>query len=685
MYKDSTRTISVDYIPDMKTVLLILWRHRKLIVMVTAASMLVGLAIVLSLPKSYKASSIVMLSHNKADNSLDTFKDMTATGEFDEMTMQTEVKMLNSPSLALQTIKATGLDKIEEFGNGDVHEAQQSFSKRLGVSPQGQSRIIEITFWAENPELAAQVTNAHVKSYLEAQTEFKKQQVEQLSHWFESKVTDMKAGVAKKAQAVQEFRALNNLPIGKDDKELIYQEISDVATQLVPIQVLKDETQAKLAAIEAADKTKNPDALPDVVTSRLIQDLKTQASIAAQNAQSLSAQYGKNHPKLVAARNQVSQINRAIATEIANIKSSLKNNAIAMEAQESSLQTRLSDLNKKADDMRVKLVTLNNLKVEQDASQRVLDNFMENYKRVQSQATLARPDAVVVSPAAVPINAAPPGKALLMIIVAVFSGSLALAVVFAIETMRGGVQNFEDVRRLSQKPLGILPQTLNPAHAILGPSGSSYKEAIKRIYMSGLLNNPARTILITSAMPKEGRTTFTVSLAWYLMSIGHKVAVIDTDFLKPTLSGMAGSPDAPGLADLLAGRATLDQVIATDKNGLSIIRAGRQALLSPDVLQSNKMSQLLTQMRQNFDYVLIDSSPLLARSEANIIANQADGILVIAEWMKTSQENIANMFKALEDSKTPVLGVVLNKVDIVKYKNISSGLDFLLPRTALAA
>ncbi len=155
MYKDSTRTISVDYIPDMKTVLLILWRHRKLIVMVTAASMLVGLAIVLSLPKSYKASSIVMLSHNKADNSLDTFKDMTATGEFDEMTMQTEVKMLNSTSLALQTIKATGLDKIEEFGNGDVHEAQQSFSKRLGVSPQGQSRIIEITFWAENPELAA--------------------------------------------------------------------------------------------------------------------------------------------------------------------------------------------------------------------------------------------------------------------------------------------------------------------------------------------------------------------------------------------------------------------------------------------------------------------------------------------------------------------------------------------------
>lgn len=684
MYTNNALSMTNDYIPDARAVLLVLWRHRRLMAIIVAVSMVIGLAIISIMPKNYTASAIVVLNKSGTED-LQDFYDATSGGTFDEMTMQTEVSMLTSPSLALQTIRATDLGKNPEFAADSEQNVLRAFAGHLHVNTRGQSRTIEVSFESRDPELAAKVVNAHVEAYLEAQINFKTQQVEQLSQWFRSKVEDLKTDVSRKSQAVQDFRAEQDLPLGKDDKELIYQEISDVATQLVPVQVHKDEVLARLSAIEAASKSNRPDALSDVVSSPLIQNLKAQASVTAQTVQSLSAQYGSNHPKLAAAQRELDQVNRAIATETANIKSSLKNHFAATEGQEEALNARLADLNTRADEMRTKLVTLKSLQVEQDASQKVLDNFMENYKNIQSQATLARPDAVVVSSATAPGLPSSPGKSLLAMIAAVFSGSLALAAVFGVETMRSGVQNFEDVRKLSQKPLGIVPQIVNPAHAILGGAQSSYREAIKRIYMSGLLNNPARTILVTSAMPKEGRTTFTLSLAWYLMSLGRKVVVIDADFLKPSLSALTGLPDGLGFTDVLAGRATLDDVIGTDKNGLPVIRVGSQALRSPDVLDAEKLRQIFAEIRRRFDYVLIDSGPLLARAEAGVIAAEADGVLVVTRWLKTSQENIAGMFEVLKDSGTPVLGVVINKVDIAKYRTVVSGSDFLLPKTANAA
>ncbi|GEM_PF-1472996 len=683
MYSNTLNSAKSDYIPDVKTVLLMLWRHRRLMTVIVAVSMVFCSAFILSMPRNYKASAIVMLNESPTTE-LENFKDVAARPEFDTITLQTEVKMLNSPSLMLRTIRATSLGRNEEFSSDDEREVVRQYAKHLGVAAQGQSRIIEVSFKSEDPETAAKVTNAHVQEYLAAQIEFKKQQTEKLSEWFETKVNDLKEDVAEKAQAVQEFRAEEGLPLGKDNSELVYQEISDVAMQLVPVQVYNDGVQAKLAAINAAGKSASPDALPEVVASPLIQNLKTQASIAAQKVQSLSAQYGPNHPKLATAQRELEQVNAAIDAESANIKSSVKNEAAAAKAQENALKGRLRTLNDGADDMRAKLVTLNGLQVEQLASQKVLDDFLENYKNIQSQITLSRPDAIVVSAASVPILPVAPGRTLLVMIAAVFSVSLALVAVFAIEMMKGGVRNFEDVRKFSQKPLGIIPRVSNPSRAILG-SSDSYRESVKRIYMSGLLNNPARTVLVTSALPQEGRTTVVQTMALYLVSLGHKVAVIDADFLKPSLTALAEKQGGPGFTDLLSGYATLDDVISVDGSGFSIIPAGSLARQSPDDLHTDKLRKVLGDIRQRFDYVLIDSGPLLARSEAGVIATGADGILVVTQWMKTSQENSARMFELLNDTGAPILGVVINKVDIVKYKNAASGSDFLLPKTANAA
>ena len=403
--------------------------------------------------------------------------------------------------------------------------------------------MIEIAFKAKNPDLAARVVNAHIDSYLDAQIDFKKRNVQSLSKWFQGRVTDMKADVVRKAQAVEQYRAAHNLAIGKDDQELVYQQISDTASQLTPVQVHKYDVQSRLQSMDlSAQSSKGVDQ--EMADSPVIQNLKSQASTLGQQVQALSAQYGENHPKLIAARQSLAQVNSAIARETGNIRKSLGSEAAASTEQETLLKGRLDSLKLEGNDLRSQLITLNSLQIEADASQKLLDSFLANYGNVQSQVGFARPDAEIVSPAVAPANPAPPSKKSLAFAAIVFSTLLSLASVFIAEAAQGGIRNFDDVRRFGVKPLGVLPRSGSAELGMTGHSG--FREAIKRVYMTGVLNSGARVLLITSALPKEGRTTVTLALARYLASHDHKVAVVDADFLRPRAERPDGGRERAG-------------------------------------------------------------------------------------------------------------------------------------------
>lgn len=684
MLNERTQPSFNDAIPDIRDIVRTLWRRRTLIAAVTVVTMVIGSLYIFSRPRMYEASSTILLEDSNIN--LADFKDVTAGAAFDDMTVQTEVKVLSSPSVAMQTINTLNLDKNPEFAGDNKAEILMEFMRHLNVSVLGTSRVIEVSFRSRSPELAAKVANAHVQSYFDSQIELKRKRVEQLSTWFEDKVKTLKEDVLAKSQAVEKFRAEQDLVTGKDEKSLVYQQISDTAAQLVPVEVHRYDVQSRLEHDVTGNGGRQPGAMTDVVNSPLIQTLKAQAATAAQELESLKATYGPNHPKLIAARNQLRQVNRAIAAETGNIKTSLKNDVAATQTQENLLKEKLGDLKTQSDELREKTITLNTLEVEQEASQKILDSFLANYQSIQSQQNFARPDAVVVSMATPPIYPAPPGKLLMLMALAVFAGCLSLAAVFVAEMMQGGLRNFDDVRKLGQRPLGVIPTVPNPLTAVLENGRPAYREAIKRIYMASIMNGGARTVLITSAMPGEGRTTFAVSMAYYLKSLGHKVIVIDADVVRPSLSRLTNTPSGPGFVDVLAGRAILRDAIDTDENGLPILRSGGQGgAFSPDLLQPARLRELIGQLKEEYAYILIDSSPLLAHSEATVMSPHVDGVIVVTEWMKTSQKDIGNMFASLRNGSVPVLGMVINKVDIDRYKAMTSSTDFLLPNMAGAA
>lgn len=674
-----------DYLPDIQDILRILWSHKKLIVLVFAACFVVGFALIAVQPHYYKASSTIVINDNELE--LKNFEDVTQGAKFNNLTIQTEIKMIGSPTLARQTIKKLDLTKEKEFstlGENDL-KLISLFLDQLSIAPQGNSRVIEISFKAKDPELAAKIVNTHVQTYFNSQVEFKQKRVEQLKGWFEDKVKDLKIDVIKKSKAVGEFRAKEDMAVGKDSQELVYQEISDISAQLVPVRVHKYDVQAKLEAIEIAKKAGMTDAIIDVTQSPVIQELKKQQSIISQEVYSLRSKYGKNHPTLKAAQHQMAQVEAGLKKEITNIENSLENDRATAEAQELLLSDRLTDLKKQADGLRIKNITLDGLIVEQEASQKLLDSFLTNFENIQSQVTFVRPDAAILSPAVPSISPAGPGKKLLLFLVMAFSGSLALAIVFSIEILRNGLRNFNDIQKLGQTPLGIIPKVDGPIQAMTSTANSSLREAVKQIYMAGLTNHAHRTILITSALPREGRTTLSILLSLYLSSLGHKVLVIDADYLKPSLGKITGANSGPGLCNVLTGQVPVKKAIYAHEDGFFILGAGTKENGKSQTLQPEDFHNLLEVLKKEYDYIVIDSGPILARTEATAIARHVDGIILVTEWIKTSKENMSNMLSLLKGFSTPVLGIVLNQVDIDKYKSSTLSSDFLLPNIVKAA
>jgi succinoglycan biosynthesis transport protein ExoP len=676
--------IQIDYLPNLQDIVMTIWRHRKTMIITMVAITMLGLLGLMFKTNTYNSSAIIMIKDNSVN--LQDFKEFTDTPKFDTMTVMTEVKILLSPTLALRTIEATKLYDTDEFRsfNGDAKGSLAKFMKSLRVSQQGATKIIEVTFNSKDPELAAKVANAHINSYFMSQIDGKTKRVTDLSTWFEGRVKVLKEDVIAKSKAAAEYRASKKLVVGQDDQELIYQQINDVSSRIGTVQTQKLDTDSKISAVEALKDKANPDAIASIVNSGLIQKLKTDVSGAAQEVALLRGKFGPHHPAVLAASHKLGQAKASLRDETLKIKDTLKSDSIAAQAEIDMLKNHLAQLEKDASEMRSTAIIYEGLRLEEKTSQKLLDGFLASFESLQSQDNLAKSDAVIISPAVATSFPSGPSKKVMLLAILIFSGVVGLGIVFAMEVMRGGISNFEDIRKFGYKPLGIIPDVPNPITSAQNPHNSTFKEALKRVYMTGLLPSKAQSILITSAVPKEGRTTFAVTMAQYMLSIGHKVIVIDTDFMNPT-NYFGNTQSQPiGLSDYLTSTMTLDSIISTDQAGMSFIHAGSIDLPPPNILNSPRFIELLQNLKARYNYVIIDSSPLLAHAEAEAIARHADGTIIIAEWMKTSHANISNIAVTLKQMNVNVLGIVMNKVDIDKYKTFTDGSDFLLPNISQA-
>lgn len=670
-------------IPDLTQILDVLYRHIFLLLIIVFIPTALGFLYLRQLPDQFVAKAAILLEEQNLN--MDDFQDILTGMKFDDLTLPTQIEVISSPTLVRETIATLNLraadlmappmpillfsddgKETEKDKRKNDYNVLKIFLENLRVSQLGTSRVIEISYNSYSAEDAAKIANTHAKHYVFSKIRAKKEQAEKINLWVSEQIVLLKDESIKKSRAVQKFKSDNGMIQGLNSEDLIYQQISDIARQLSPIETRELDLRARVTLLQQG----KANAITEVIESQLIQSLKSRASQTAQSLQSVRSRFGDNHPEVVSGTKELSQIRGDIAREISNIRRSIENELETITRQKGLLKEKLDDLQTRADSLQEKQITLQSLQLEESASRKLLDNFLERSEEIKSQIDFTRPDVRIISMADVPGEPRGSKKAIILMGIIFMSGIFALGIVFLLEIRDDGIQRKEDVKRiLNIKLLGTLPKERLPLTRVLDKTRALYAEEIKRIYIHLFTIEKAQTVLFTSARVGEGKSLTATALAYYLHSIGKKTLLIDANTLTPNIAMFSSIESAPGFYELLSGTHELHDVVAMNDLGVSVLPAGSDNNLSSDLLLAGAFNTALEELKTIYDCIIIDSACALNTSDAELLSAMVDETVIVAAWGKTKKKTIAKACEVIRQSTKNTPHIILNHVPKSELEN----------------
>ncbi len=690
--------------PHLYDYLLILRKHQWLILSFMLAVVTIVAIATFRMQPVYVATARVEIDRENAN-----ILPFPGTDSYDYMMdlenyIETQSKVLTSETLALQTIRNNALSARPEFAspNGPseaVASGSLANQKRppelaeflgsLSVRRVPNSRLMDVSFESTDPQLAARIVNAHIASYIEQNFRSKYEATTQASTWLADQLGELKIRVQRSEDARIAYERQNQIWTLDDKQNITTQRLSDVNKQLTDAQ---SERMKKESLYQFA-KAGNLDAVPEVQNNSAIGDLFKKRSDTASQYTDALAQYGPNFPKVQRLQAQLKEFDQTIEKEKQKILDVLESDYHEAQQREGLLTSALDQQKSETNQMAGKLVEYNILKREAEANKTLYEGLMTKLKETAISAGLRSSNIRVVDPAMIPSTPARPAKArnVALAFLVGLVGGIGLALMR--EYLDNTVKTPDDVETLSRLPsLAVVPEFAGTngtgkRHGLLqGFSSNGHDkrielvaqhlpksqmaEAFRALRTSILLSqadHPPQVILVTSALPREGKTTAAANLAVTLAQLGDKTVLVDADLRKPgvgRLLNLAGGKYA-GLSSYLAGVSSLDLVSVPHPTipNLVAIPTGPLPPNPADLLSSHKLVEAIAELRTKFKFIVIDSPPIMAATDAVILSVQTDGVLLVVRSGETPKEAFTRTRDLLHSVKCRILGVVLNAVD----------------------
>jgi capsular exopolysaccharide synthesis family protein len=415
--------------------------------------------------------------------------------------------------------------------------------------------------------------------------------------------------------------------------------------------------------------TRNPEELPEVLASPLIQTQRSElAALERQSAQLSAKGYLNGHPEVARLQQQIEGTRQKIAGEAGRVVRAAQNDYRVAAAQEESAAAALEAVKAEALDLSRRGVRYDALKRDLDASKTVADGLLARQKQTDVARDVRASNVHVIDAASAPRSPLRPRPARDLVLTVLLGLGAALALAFFRDYIDTSVGRPSDVRRLGLPVLGIIPETASRRNPLLvgnSPRKEPFAEGYRALRTT--LEPPAEAqgqiLLVTSSLPGEGKSLTCVNLALTLASTDEKVLVVDADLRRPTLAPLLNGKRAPGLSDLLTGSSSLDQAIQRlPGTRLSLLAGGTAVQRNPaDLLASGIMRDLLGELRTRFDRIVFDTPPCGEIADALILSPLADGVLVVTRAGKVSKAALLNVLERLVHARANILGVVLNR------------------------
>ena len=560
-----------------------------------------------------------------------------------------------------------------------IRAATNRLMNALSISLVNNTQVIEITAMSQSPELAAAIANTmgnvYVENYLQAKVDMTAKATSFLTESMEGLREKLDAAERELSRFYEENQLvnLNNgvVSLAAEELEELTEQLRDAQTTLNQNRTIYQQTQNSGADYSALAR------LPEVLNHSNIQSVRRQEGDALSRVSELSKVYGPKHPKMIAANAELSSIRDTLQTQIRDLISSIT-------TQYRASQNKVSTLQEKVAEAKSEYRTLSSLENRRRALQRDVDINQQMYnsmftrlKETSELGGFKSANARILDPAVPPGNPAKPNKTLIIGAAFIASFGFGVLLAFVLEALNSGVRSVDDVeKKLGQRMLGLIPTLALkrkeelPLRAYFDNQFHHFSEAVRTLRTSLSLMNiekQSQAILITSSVPKEGKTTVSTNLAFALGQL-DKAILIDADLRRPTIGKRFGVPNyQPGLSNLIMRTHKLEECLVHDEqSGLDLISAGTIPSNPQELLAGDGFRALINYLKKHYKYVVVDTAPTQAVSDAMVVSKACDSVIYVVRADSTSEKMILNGLGRFLQVGHRVDGVVLNQVDLGK-------------------
>ncbi len=608
-----------------------------------------------------------------------------------------ESKKAAQPSEALSELENAKLNLSLDLRSPEERQSLAPFANMLAggltVTELRGTRLVQIAYSHTDPELAAYVTNAVAKTFIERVFEKQKEKISKTSTWLDDSTRQLQAQQQKAEQALADYTRNNGIFASEGKDDLTTTKLGELHGQ-----AMKAETDQLLKqSLFEEVKRGNVSKLPEAFSDQTINELQKKVGELTVSSAQLSVKFGSRNPKVIEVQQQLDALRKEIDEKVVKLEDRLKAEYERAMRDENSLKAALNRAKGEAVQQNQTSIQLTILKQNVETAKTLYTDFLQKTKQAEIETHEQTPHISVAQPATRGGLVGPQRKRTVFI---AFLLSLAagLGLAFLLDHLDNRIKTVDDVNRYVRLPaLGVIPEiNSNAPRKLLGArhgsglheqsgfamaaggsnvtsladrrAAHSVAEAYRSLRTSVLLaaaGRPPKTILVTSSQPGEGKTTTIVNTAICLSQLGAKVLLIDADMRRPRVHKAFGIKNRRGLSTYLSSEVRLrDLIQPTSIPNLSVLPSGLVPPNSADLLSSEKMRYLLHKLSAYYDHILIDTPPVHSVTDPIILSRQVDGVMLVVHGGKSTREMVRHARQELTNVGAKIFGVVLNNVNV---------------------
>jgi len=572
-----------------------------------------------------------------------------------------------------------------EGGGGSTLETPRqaavidAFLSRVTVAPVETSRLVDVKFRAAVPRFASDAANAIARVYIEQNLEVRLTASKETTDWLTDQLAEQRRRIETSEKALQAYRENNNAISLDDRQNIVVQKLNELNAMVTRAKADRIQSETLYQQVVALKESGQLDALPSIFSNAYLQQLKNNLTTLRSQQAALALEFGDKHPKMEEIRTAINEANNKLRQELLNQVASIENDFEAAKMLETSLTSALESQKQDAVALDRTGIDYSVLEREVATNREIFDSLLERTREKDIVSDLRSSQVRVIDAAQVPRGPIWPNRFEIMVYAGFFGLLFGVVAAMSIEYLNDRIKTPDEVKSYLGLPvLGLVPLSggrkdkTDPSKRLLLGAGATplFAEAFRAIRTKIIFSaeDRQRCLVVTSTGPGEGKTLVSSNLAVGLAMTGQRVLLLDVDMRRPQVHETFGVPIGPGLSDLLIGTAESRDVLReASQDGLWLLTSGNTPENPAELLSSPRFSRLLTTLKEHFDWIILDSPPVAAVTDACIVANRSSAVLFVVGAELTSRAAAATAVEHLDAAGAVFVGAILNRVKLQQH------------------